>query len=58
MAAKAKETEEEMQFRKQMEACESVFSSATTSSLPEGTDYHVRIRFSIMHALQTTAKQC
>lgn len=42
MVTKMKETEEELQFRKQMEACESVFSSTITAELPEGTDYHVR----------------
>ncbi len=42
MAAKVKETEEEMEFRKQMEACESVMGSALGATLPEGTDYHVR----------------
>ncbi len=31
-----------MEFRKQMEACESVMGSALGATLPEGTDYHVR----------------
>jgi hypothetical protein len=41
MATNVKESEQEIAFRKEMEACESVLGYAVTATLPEGTDYHV-----------------